>query len=378
MKLIHLSDLHLGKRLNEFSLQEDQEYILTRIINIIDEEKPEAVIIAGDIYDRSVPNTDAVELFDDFLYRLARKELHVFIISGNHDSPERLAFGNRIIDKAGIHISPVYNGSVVPVTLNDSFGPVNFYMLPFVKPANVRRFFEDDITSYTDAIRTAVKGMNMNMNERNVLITHQNVSGAYRSESEEFTIGGTDAVDADVFDGIDYVALGHIHGPQNIGSERIRYCGSPLKYSFSEVLQEKCVSIAELGEKGELSVRTAILEPRHDMKEIRGNYDELMRLSYYEKTPLPSDYLHITLTDENDIPNAFGKLSSVYKNLMKLDYDNTRTRTRSVIDSTADVETKSPLELFDELYEKQNGQHLNEKQTDFLNGLIEKIWGDKA
>ena len=256
MKLIHLSDLHLGKRVNEFSLLEDQKYILTKILNIIDEEKPDALLIAGDIYDKAIPSAEAVELFDDFLVRLAGKDIKTFIISGNHDSPERLAFANRLIDISGIHLSPVYNGKVEPCTLTDSFGNINIYMLPFVKPIHVRRFYpEEEISTYTDAIRVALSQVKFDPKDRNVLITHQFVTGAERSESEEISVGGSDNVDASVFDGWDYVALGHIHRPQNIGEERIRYCGTPLKYSFSEANHQKSVTVVELNEKGNQSIR---------------------------------------------------------------------------------------------------------------------------
>ena len=221
MKFLHLSDLHIGKRVNEFSMLEDQEYILTKIINIIDSEKPDAVVIAGDVYDKSVPSAEAVQLFDDFLCRLAQRKLQVFVISGNHDSAERMAFGGRLMDISGVHMSPVYNGKVEAISLDDEFGKVNFFMLPFVKPANVRRFFEDaEIESYTDAVRVAVENMNVNADERNVIVTHQFVTGAVKCESEEISVGGSDNVDASVFDAFDYVALGHIHSPQNIGSER--------------------------------------------------------------------------------------------------------------------------------------------------------------
>ena len=376
MKLIHLSDLHIGKRVNEFSMLEDQEYILTKIINIIDEEKPDAVLIAGDVYDKSVPSGEAVQVFDDFLVRLAKRNLQTFVISGNHDSPERLAFGGRLMDISGIHMSPVYNGKVEPISLEDEFGKVNFYMLPFIKPVHVRRFFEEEnIESYTDAVRVAVDNMNVNDAERNVIITHQFVTGAERSESEEVSVGGSDNVDASVFEKFDYVALGHIHGPQNIGSEKIRYCGTPLKYSFSEANHKKSVTVVNLGEKGKLEIDEIPLEPKRDMREIKGKYDEIMMNGNQEKS---DDYVHIILTDEEDIPNAMGKLRLVYPNLMKLDYDNTRTRSIGKIASAEKTETRSPLELFCELYEKVNGQPMNKEQIEFSKELAESIWeGEK-
>lgn len=374
MRIIHLSDLHLGKRVNEYNLIEDQTFILRQILDVIDGEQPQAMIIAGDVYDKAVPSAEAVEAFDEFLCRLAERKLQVFVISGNHDSPERIAFASRLIDASGIHLSPVYNGEVKSITLSDECGLVHFYMLPFIKPANVRRFFpEETINSYTDAVRTAINHINMDHNERNVLITHQFVTGALRSDSEDISVGGADNVDASVFDGIDYVALGHIHGPQNIGSERIRYCGTPLKYSFSEVSHEKSVSVVTLREKGGLEVKTVPLTPLHDMREIRGTYDELTARSRYIGTNV-EDYLHVTLTDEDDIPDAMNKLRVIYPNIMKLDYDNMRTRTNAQIDGAEAVETKSPLELLSEFYELQNGQPMNEEQMRFSKECIEKIW----
>ena len=378
MKLIHLSDLHLGKRVNEFSMLEDQKYILTRCINIMDEERPDAVILAGDIYDKSVPSAEAVLLFDDFLVRLAKRGLQVFVISGNHDSPERIAFASRLLDAGGVHLSPVYSGKIEPIPLQDAFGTVNFFLLPFIKPAHVRRFFpEEEISSYTDAVRAAIGNMELNPQERNVLVTHQFVTGAVRSESEESTVGGADNVDACVFEAFDYVALGHIHGPQNIDSEKIRYCGTPLKYSFSEARHEKSVTVVELEEKGSLRVRTVPLVPRRDLREIRGSYMEVTARENYAGTNT-DDYLHITLTDEEDIPDAVSRLRAIYPNLMKLDYDNLRTRTQTVIDGAEDVERKSPLELFGELYEKQNGAAMSEEQKKFSAELMERIWEARA
>lgn len=378
MKFIHLSDLHIGKRVNEFSMYEDQEYILAEIIKIIDSEKPDAVLIAGDVYDKSIPPSDAVKMFDSFLYMLSKRNLQVFVISGNHDSPERLSFGSRLIEKSGVHLSPVYNGHVEPIKMEDEYGEVNIYMLPFVKPANVRRFFDDrEIVSYTDAVNAAISEMSVNSNSRNVLITHQFVTGANRTESEEISVGGTDNVDVSVFDNFDYVALGHIHRPQNCLSERVRYCGTPLKYSFSEANDKKSVTVVELKEKGSLEVYTADLVPKHEMREIKGKYEEITAKSFYENTTYQTDYMHITLTDEEDIPDGVGKLRSIYRNLMKLDYDNKRTRSNAHITGAENVEEKSPLELFSDFYELQNNQPMSDEQREYISSLIESIWEEE-
>ena len=377
MKLIHLSDLHLGKRVNEFSMLEDQAFILQEILRIIDEEQPQAVLLAGDIYDKSVPSGEAVQLFDGFLWELSSRKLQVFVISGNHDSPERLSFGGRLMEGSGIHLAPVYSGKVEPVVLEDAYGPVNVYLLPFLKPAHVRRYFpEEEIGTYTEALGKAVEALEIHKEQRNVLVTHQFVTGASRSDSEEISVGGSDNVDASVFDDFDYVALGHIHGPQNIGSPRIRYCGTPLKYSFSEVGQQKSVTVAELKEKGSLEVTVRPLTPLRDLREIRGSYLEVTAKSFYEGRNR-EDYLHITLTDEEDVPDGAAKLRVIYPNLMRLDYDNTRTRSRNLPEGAEEPETKSPLELFEEFYERQNNQPMTEEQIRFSRELMETIWEDK-
>lgn len=376
MKLIHLSDLHLGKRVNEYSMLEDQEYILKRILGVIAEEAPDAVLIAGDVYDKPIPPAEAVQLFDNFLVRLAEQKVEGFVISGNHDSPERIAFGHRLMDVSGIHMSPVYDGKVEPFSLHDEYGTVDIYMLPFVRPVHVRRYCEE-IASYTDAVSHAIASMNLNAENRNVLISHQFVTGALRSESEEISVGGADNVDAFVFEAFDYVALGHIHSPQNCGADKIRYCGTPLKYSFSEAKDKKSVTVVELREKGNLTVKTVELIPKHDLVELKGTYDALTLKAFYENTTWQEDYTHITLTDEEDIPDAIGKLRTVYHRLMKLDYDNKRTRANEEINGAADVETKSPLELFADFYELQNNQPMSEEQADFMRNLIEKTREDE-
>lgn len=396
MKLIHLSDLHLGKRVNEFSMIEDQEYILKKILEIIDQEQPDAVMIAGDVYDRSVPSAEAVSLLDDFLVSLAGRDLEVFLVSGNHDSAERLAFGGRIMDSSGIHIAPVFDGKIRTVTLNGRGGgdaDVNIHMLPFIKPASVRRFYPDEeIVTYTDAVRCAIEGTfgadrSGLPGGVNIIVSHQFVTGASRSDSEEVSVGGTDNIDASVFEGFDYVALGHIHGPQDIGgtdsAPRIRYCGTPLKYSFSEAAHEKSVTIVETVEgvdsgRKNIAVRTVPLIPIRDMKEIKGAYEDLTLRSFYEGTSLQNDYLHVILTDEDDVPDAMAKLRTVYPYLMKLDYDNTRTRHTAVIEGADAAEQKSPGQLFADFFEEQNGRPMTEEQAAAVQDMIEKIWEDEA
>lgn len=276
---------------------------------------------------------------------------------------------------SGIHMSPVYSGTVDPICLSDEFGDVNVYMLPFLKPTHVRQYNEDaEIDTYTDAMECVIRNMHIDPGKRNVLVTHQFVTGAKRSESEEISVGGSDNVDADVFEGFDYVALGHLHSPQNCGTEKIRYCGTPLKYSFSEAKDQKSVTVVELLEKGTVSYRTIDLTPLHDLVEIKGSYEEVTRKSFYDGTTWQEDYTHITLTDEEDVPDAIGKLRTIYHRLMKLDYDNQRTRSNMVISGAVDPETKTPYELFSDFYELQNNQPMNEEQAVYMKELIEKVW----
>ena len=378
MKFMHLSDLHLGKRVHEYSMIEDQEYILNQIVQIAADEKVDAVFIAGDIYDKTFPPVEAVTLLDQFLWALAEKEISVWIISGNHDSAERLSFGSRLMEKNEIHIAPVYNGELHTVTMEDEYGPIDISLLPFIKPAQVKRFFpEEEIHTYTDALQTALQG-DAPRNRRRILITHQFVTGASRCESEEPVVGGLDNVDASVFNGFDYVALGHIHSPQNVGRETLRYCGTPLKYSFSEVHQEKSVTIVTMKEKGCISLKTIPLRPLRDLKKIKGTYNDLTLKSFYQHTEYPESYLHITLTDEEDVPDAVSRLQVIYPHIMKLDYDNARTRNRPGTDATGETENKTPMELFEEFYQHRNFQPMSEEQKKFTSELMEKVMEEEA
>lgn len=377
MRILHLSDLHLGKRVNEFPMIEEQEHILSQVLDIIDSEKPQAAVIAGDIYDKSVPSAEAVRLFDDFLYALAERKLEVFVISGNHDSAERIAFGGRLMNARGINMSPVYNGKTIPVELHDEFGSLNIYMLPFIKPVHVKRYHPDaEINNATDALRIVVEEMDIDPYCRNILVTHQFVTGASLSQSEELSIGGTDNVDSDVFDAFDYVALGHIHRPQNIRGGRMRYCGTLLKYSFSEIEQEKSVTIAEIGEKGSLNIRTLPIIPKRDMKVYKGTFEKLTDSEFYGNINT-DDYIFIILTDENDIPDAVRKLRKIYPRMMKLSYDNSRTRSKAVISESADVEEMPPEKLFSQFYEQQNNHSMSREQEEFIESLVKEVWEEE-
>jgi exonuclease SbcD len=374
MKFVHLSDLHLGKKVNEFSMIEDQRYILKEILTIINDVNPDGVIIAGDVYDRTIPSEDAMKIWDEFLVSLAEKKLPVYAISGNHDSAIRFSDHSTLVETTGIHLSPEYNGSVNHYVLEDENGLINIYLLPFIKPATVRAFFPDDeINDYTDACSVAINHMNVNPKERNILVAHQMIIGSARCESEEVSVGGLDGVDVSVFDNFDYVALGHLHGKQKIGRDTVRYCGTPLKYSFSEKDHKKSVTIVNLEEKGNITIEEIPLVPMHDMREIKGTYEELMSKKNYEGTDT-DDYIHAVLTDENDVIDAMAKLRVVYPNLMKLSYDNKRTQSQQIVTDAENVDKKTPLELFEEFYEKQNNQEMTEEQKQLSRELIESIW----
>lgn len=375
MKLFHLSDLHLGKRVNEFSMLEDQQYILSRILEWVHKEKPDVLILAGDIYDKAVPSAEAVSLFDWFLTELADRACPVCIVSGNHDSAERLAFGARLMNARKIFLSPVYEGKVETVDFKDSFGRIRIHLLPFVRPLSVRHAFPKEaegIVDYQTALRTAVEHMELLEGERNVLAAHQFITGAMSCESEEVTVGGMDNGDASLFDAFDYVALGHIHSPQSVGRKEVRYCGTPLKYSFSEVSQEKSITVVELEEKGNVQIKTLPLIPLRDMRKIRGTYMEVTDRSFYEGTD-QQDYIQVTLTDEEDIPDGLQKLRTIYPNIMRLEYDNRRTRKDAEIREWEKQEELSELELFSRFYEQQNNQPMSPEQEAFVKHIMEEI-----
>ncbi len=377
MKILHLSDLHLGKKVNEFSMLDDQQYILNQILNIVESENPNCVIIAGDIYDKSVPPAEAIQVFDSFLFNLSERKLSVFVISGNHDTAERISFGGRLMTSSNVYIAPVFCGKINPVTLYDEYGDINFYMIPFVKPFHVRKIFPDEaIASYTDAMKTVIKNMNINTERRNILITHQFITGASFGDSEEFSVGGTDNIDADIFDDFDYVALGHIHRPQNIGSKRIRYCGSQLKYYIEEASQQKSVTITEIGLKGDLDIKEIPLVPKRDMKVYKGKYKELTDIDFYSNINT-DDYIFITLTDEEDIPDANRKLHKIYPYMMKLSYDNSRTKNHSVIKSDIRNEKLPPVQIFSEFYESQCNHKMSSEQYEFVESLIREVWEEE-
>lgn len=374
MKLLHLSDLHLGKRVNGFSMLEDQRVILTQIVDLAEEEKVDAVLLAGDLYDKPVPPAEAVTLLDRFLTRLSGGGIPVFAISGNHDSPERLAFATRLLAGEGIHLTAQYQGPQPPFLLQDEYGDVAIYALPYLKPALVRHWNpEADIASYEEAVSYALGQWAVDKTRRNVLLAHQFVTGGVTCESEERSVGGVDQIPAPLFAAFDYVALGHLHGPQSVGRPTLRYSGSPLKYSFSECGHEKSVTLVTLREKGQVEIQALPLTPCRDLREIRGAYEEVTAKSFYQGTNR-EDYLHVILTDEEDVPEAMGKLRTIYPNLMKLSYDNRRTQGVSEVTGAERPEEKTPLELFQDFYRLQNNQPMAPQQEALVRQLMETIW----
>lgn len=375
MKFAHIADLHIGKRVHDFSMLEDQRYILNQMLGIFEEQCVDGILIAGDVYDKVVPSAEAVQLFDEFITRLAKLKIPVYMISGNHDSAERLSFGAKLFESSDIYISQVYDGNVKKIGLEDKYGLVNVYLLPFLKPATVRHVLQrDDIESYEDGVMAALQECEVDASQRNVLVAHQFVTGADRCDSEETSVGGLDNVSAEVFDKFDYVALGHIHRPQKMGRETLRYSGTPLKYSFSEVEHKKSVTIVELLEKGNVQISMVPLVPLRDMRKVRGTYMEVTaKESYTAENKM--DYLQITLTDEEDVPGALQKLRTIYPNLMRLEYDNKRTRENREVQAVEAQEQKSELELFGEFYELLNNEPMKEEQTEFMKKMIQDLKG---
>lgn len=383
MKLLHIADLHIGKRVNEFNMLEEQQHILEQILNIIKEEETDGILIAGDVYDKSLPSGDAVELLDEFLTQLTEMGQAIFLISGNHDSPERLGFGSRILKENRLYNYSVYNGKLDKITLEDEYGEFNVYLLPFIKPAMLKPYFEQPPLSYDEAVRLAISAEEIDREKRNILVAHQFVIQGIlqpeRSDSESLSVGGLDQVDASAFDSFDYVALGHLHRSQRIGRDTIRYAGSPLKYSFSEARFEKSATLLTFGPKGDLIITKKPLIPIHDLREIKGPLVELLRAGR-EETDASTDYIHATLTDEEELYDAIGQLRQVYPNLMVLDFDNLRNKKTVYGYTAASLETarKSPLELFSEFYQIQNNQELSKEQLELMTGFFEEAGGDRV
>lgn len=375
MRFVHLADLHIGKKVNEFSMIDDQRFVLEQVLNVVENRQIDGVIMAGDIYDKAVPAAEAVSLLDWFLTELSDMGKPVYMVSGNHDNGERLAFGAQLLRKSKVYVSSLYDGGLEPIQLEDEYGTLNLYLLPFVKPIHVKRALEnEEIETYQQAVEAVFEATDIDTSSRNLLVAHQLVTGASRCESEDISVGGLDNIDASVFKDFDYVALGHIHGPQKMTRETIRYAGTILKYSFSECDHHKSITIVDMKEKGTIEIEEVPIIPLHDMRVINGTYEELISERFYRNGDR-EDYLRVILTDEEEIPNVLGKMRELYPNVMKLEYDNTRTRQYiSVMDREVE-KGKLPQEYFSEFFELQNNQSMTEEQEKYINNLIEEIWG---
>lgn len=380
MKFLHLADLHLGKILQEQSLIEDQEYMLKQIIGTIERENIETVLISGDVYDRSVPPAEAVNLLDSFLRTLIKElKIKVFIIAGNHDSKDRLAFGSKIFEDEGLYIESKYNGNLRKVELQDEYGKLNIYMLPFVKPIEVKQFFKEELeNNYNTAINKIIAKEKINVGERNIILVHQFVTAGTvepeRTESEVLSLGGIENVDVSNFECFDYVAIGHVHRPQKIGRDTARYAGTMLKYSFSEINHKKTIPVIEIKEKGNISINLIELEPLRDMREIKGPIEELIKKENYESGNL-NDYIKAVITNEEPVYDAIGQIRRIYPNTLKLEIKNSKTAgsTEQQALNLENIKKKSELELFCDFYKSQNNIDLDANETEIINNIISEV-----
>lgn len=382
MRILHLADLHLGKILQEQPLIEDQKYMLEEIIKKVQEENIEIILISGDIYDRSIPQTDAVDMLDYFLNKLIKDlKKQVFIISGNHDSKERLGFGNKIFENDGLYISSKYEGQIKKVELQDEYGKLNIYLLPFIKPVEVKKYFEDEILSYDETIKKIIEKENIDETQRNIILTHQFVTcigeEVERTDSETISLGGIDNVDISNYDKFDYVAIGHVHRPQRIGRDTARYAGTMLKYSFSEVNHKKTIPIIDFKEKGNINIKLVELTPLRDMREIKGPIEELTKKENYKNTNT-EDYIKAIITNEEPVYDAIGQIRKIYPNVLKLEIQNSKSSVSQNDEKEKElqnIKNKSEVELFNEFYKFQNYTELNDEQTQVIENIVKEIKG---
>ncbi len=380
MRFFHISDLHIGKKLREKDISDDQVYILKEIIRLVDDHKPDGVLIAGDVYDRSVPPASALNIFNDFITELETRDVKVFIISGNHDSPDRLQFAKDILSKSDVYIAGSFDGHLDKVTMEDEYGKVNVYMLPFIKPSSVANFYKYEVVdSYDKALRLVIDSAKIDTDERNILISHQFVTNLGKepetSESESVRIGGLDNIEVSAFDSFDYVALGHLHKPQKVGRETVRYCGTPLKYSFSEANHTKSVTMVSMEDKGKITINKLPLTPLKDMYIIKDTLDNLLQKQEY--TQYSDQYIYAIITDEEDLFDPIGQLRSIYDNILLLEIENRKSQ--YINDDLAyegDIKEKDPLELFKEFYFLQNNEEISDKQENILMKTLDQLGGE--
>ncbi|MDR0696335.1 MAG: exonuclease SbcCD subunit D [Christensenellaceae bacterium] len=373
MKFFHIADLHLGKTLNGFSMFNVQDDILNKIVSLAKENDIQSLIIAGDVYDKTIPTIEGIQLLERFLVMLNQIKINVFIITGNHDSIDRVGFASELLKNSNIHIAKQYSGNITPILLNDEYGEIKVWMLPYIKPANVRKFFDFELSTYADAVSAILNSLDINVQDRNIFIGHQCVSGAMRCNIEDILYDEGKLIDPEIFSVFDYVALGDNHRAQYMFKETIRYSGSPLKYSFNEVNYEKSVTMMEIKKKNEVLIKELPLIPLLDLREIRGCYKDIMKLENYKNTNV-NDYVRVILTDEEDIPDAISKIRTVYPNIMRLEYENKRTSKIIDTEPVKTTEKREPLQQFDELYQKQIGHSMSDEQENYVKKLFNEIW----
>lgn len=346
MRFLHLSDLHIGRRLNGFSLLEDQAYVLNQAIKMA--EDADAVLLAGDLYDKAQPSAEAIRMVGDFLVRLSRMGKPVFAISGNHDSPEQVAYCRELLGECGVWMAQAFDGKLEPHVLHDEWGEVHVWLLPFIRPASVKPFFSE-VKTYEDAVRAALATVDFKPDARHVLVSHQYVSGAEVCESEMRLIGGVDQISLSVFDGFDYVALGHLHSPQQMAQGRVCYAGSPMPYSLSEENQHKAALLVEIGPNGECSVEKRPFEPLRRMRTVTGRLTDVAAPENHSE-----DYVYAILTDEEVLLDPLGALRMTYPRLMGMRIRNSRTNEEAAVVENNDAENLSPIEHFQTFYAMQN------------------------
>ncbi|WP_250674827.1 exonuclease SbcCD subunit D [Paraclostridium ghonii] len=394
MKIIHTSDWHIGKIVNEFSMIEDQKYILNKLIDLVEKENPQVLIIAGDIYDRSIPPVEAIELLNDtFSNLIIDKKIKILAISGNHDGGERLSFGNKILEKNGLYIAGRDNELYRHIVLKDGDKNVNFYLVPYKDPALTRKILDEkEIKSHNDAMESVIYKIKeeMNQQEINILVGHgyvtmqrndaiecvenkYEIANLETSDSERpLSIGGTDLIDGNIFDDFDYVALGHLHGRQKIGREEIKYSGSLLKYSFSEVNQKKGVYVLDIN-NDEINIDFRMLKPLRDLRVIKGKIEDIIDEAR-DLEEGKEDYIQAVLTDDGEIINPMEKLRSVYPNTMLITRERKREFSEDKTSAKGEYKRKSKLELFKEFYEDLgNGDYTEEKDEVLINTINEVL-----
>lgn len=374
MRFMHLADLHLGKNVNGYSLIKDQEYALDQIIKLLKKEKIDTLLIAGDIYQSSVPSIEATKLFSKFLSQLKDLKMKVLVISGNHDSSDRLAYANSFLKDSEIYISDTYNGEIECVRFEDEYGPVNFYLFPYLKPSDVRPYFEEKISSYEEAIRTVIDSIEINEKERNIILSHQFILNAELSDSEEIYAGLLEAVSEKLYDKFDYVALGHIHKKQNFLGGKARYPGALLKFSATEANYDKTITIVDIKEKNNLRVEEFKIDYMRDMRVIKGFYKDIIEASKNDKAR--EDYIHIELLDEDEIYDGFNQLRNIYPNIMTYKYKDRQVNVEDLEDFAEKTDNKTPLDLFTEFYQTILGKDITDDKLEIIKSEIEDIWGN--